>query len=88
MTKADHAIRFTYLSQEDLLEAGCLDFRMAIGAAESALLAHRNRDKIVQISTTPTWPSTSAGEGGVLPRGRRPGRIGTARQPPGGREGG
>jgi len=54
MTQATHAIRFTYLSQEDLLQAGCLDFRLAIGAAESALLAHRNGDvmfpeKIVQI---------------------------------------
>ena len=54
MIQAPHAIRFTYLSQEDLLEAGCLDFRLAIGAAESALLAHRNGDvmfpeKIVQI---------------------------------------
>jgi N-[(2S)-2-amino-2-carboxyethyl]-L-glutamate dehydrogenase len=54
MTQTDHSIRFTYLSQEDLLEAGCLDFRLAIGAAESALLAHRNGDvlfpdKIVQI---------------------------------------
>ena len=49
-----HAIRFTWLSQEDLLEAGCLDFHLAIGAAESALLAHRNGEvmfpeKIVQI---------------------------------------
>jgi N-[(2S)-2-amino-2-carboxyethyl]-L-glutamate dehydrogenase len=54
MSQANHAIRFTYLSQEDLLESGCLDFRMAIGAAESALLAHRDGDvmfpeKIVQI---------------------------------------
>jgi hypothetical protein len=54
MSEAQHAIRFTYLSQEDLLEAGCLDFRLAIQAAESALLAHRNGDvlfpdKIVQI---------------------------------------
>jgi N-[(2S)-2-amino-2-carboxyethyl]-L-glutamate dehydrogenase len=50
----DHAIGFTWLSQEDLLEAGCLDFRLAIEAAESALLAHRDGtvlfpDKIVQI---------------------------------------
>ena len=49
-----HAIRFTYLSQEDLLESGCLDFELAIDAAESALLAHRAGDvvfpeKIVQI---------------------------------------
>ena len=54
MSQANHAIRFTYLSQEDLLESGCLDFRMAIGAAESALLANRHGDvmfpeKIVQI---------------------------------------
>jgi ornithine cyclodeaminase/alanine dehydrogenase-like protein (mu-crystallin family) len=54
MSQANHAIRFTCLSQEDLLESGCLDFRMAIGAAESALLAHRDGDvmfpeKIVQI---------------------------------------
>ena len=54
MSQANHAIRFTYLSQEDLLESGCLDFRMAIGAAESALLANRDGDvmfpeKIVQI---------------------------------------
>jgi ornithine cyclodeaminase/alanine dehydrogenase-like protein (mu-crystallin family) len=54
MAEDRHAIRFTYLSQEDLLKAGCLDFRLAIGAAESALLAHRNGDvlfpeKIVQI---------------------------------------
>ena len=50
----DQRIDFTYLSQEDLLESGCLDFRLAIDAAESALLAHRNGevlfpDKIVQI---------------------------------------
>ena len=49
-----HAIRFTYLSQEDLLESGCLDFELAIGAAESAILANRAGDvifpdKIVQI---------------------------------------
>ena len=54
MSGTEHAIRLTYLSQEDLLEAGCLDFRLAIEAAESALLAHRNGDvlfpeKIVQI---------------------------------------
>jgi ornithine cyclodeaminase/alanine dehydrogenase-like protein (mu-crystallin family) len=49
-----HRIRFTYLSQEDLLEAGGLDFPMAIEAAEAAMLAHRRGDvifpeKIVQI---------------------------------------
>jgi N-[(2S)-2-amino-2-carboxyethyl]-L-glutamate dehydrogenase len=54
MSDDGHAIRFTYLSQEDLLEAGCLDFNLAIDAAESALLAHRNGEvlfpeKIVQI---------------------------------------
>ncbi|HWB72317.1 MAG TPA: ornithine cyclodeaminase family protein [Egibacteraceae bacterium] len=50
----DQAIRFTYLSQEDLLEAGCFDFRLVIEAAESSLLAHPRGDvifpeKVVQI---------------------------------------
>lgn len=54
MSRDDHAIRFTYLSQEDLLAAGCLDFRLAMDAAEAAMLAHRAGDvvfpdKIVQI---------------------------------------
>ena len=54
MSDDQHAIRFTYLSQEDLLESGCLDFELAIEAAESALLAHRDGDvifpeKVVQI---------------------------------------
>jgi ornithine cyclodeaminase/alanine dehydrogenase-like protein (mu-crystallin family) len=54
MSRDDHAIRFTYLSQEDLLDAGCLDFRLAMDAAEAALLGHRDGDvlfpdKIVQI---------------------------------------
>ena len=43
MSTDQHAIRFTYLSQEDLLEAGCLNFELAIEAAESALMAHRAR---------------------------------------------
>ena len=54
MSDDQHAIHFTYLSQEDLLESGCLDFELAITAAESAMLAHRRGDvifpeKIVQI---------------------------------------
>ena len=54
MSDGQHAIRMTYLSQEDLLEAGCLDFRLAMDAAETALLAHRSGDvlfpgKVVQI---------------------------------------
>ncbi|HID76269.1 MAG TPA: ornithine cyclodeaminase family protein [Planctomycetaceae bacterium] len=49
-----HRITFTYLSQEDLLRAGCLDFPMAIQAAEEAMLAQRRGEvifpeKIVQI---------------------------------------
>ena len=49
-----HRIEFRYFSQEDLLKAGCLDFQMAIEAAESAIRAHRQGDvlfpeKIVQI---------------------------------------
>ena len=50
----DHAIRFTYLSQEEFLQAGCLDFNLAIDSAEQALLAFKAGkvmfpDKIVQI---------------------------------------
>jgi len=36
-----HQIEFTYLSQEALLQAGCLDFRLAIETTEKVLLAHR-----------------------------------------------
>ncbi len=47
-------IESLYLSQEDLLEAGCLDLRMAMTAAEDAMLAFRAGEilfpeKIVQI---------------------------------------
>ena len=49
-----HRIQFKYFSQEDLLQAGCLDFRLAIAAAEQSLLANRDGtvmfpEKIVQI---------------------------------------
>lgn len=49
-----HQINCQYLSQEDLLRAGCLDMKMAMDAAESAMLAFKNGDilfpeKIVQI---------------------------------------
>ncbi len=47
-------IECLYLSQEDLLEAGCLDLRLAMAAAEAGMLAYRAGDilfpeKIVQI---------------------------------------
>ena len=47
-------IECLFLSQEDLLEAGCLDMRLAISAAENAMLAFRRDeilfpDKVVQI---------------------------------------
>lgn len=50
----DHKITFTYLSQEDLLEAGCFDIRMAMEVAEKTLLAFEDHrvlfpEKIVQI---------------------------------------
>jgi N-[(2S)-2-amino-2-carboxyethyl]-L-glutamate dehydrogenase len=49
-----HRIDCLFLSQEDLLEAGCLDLDMAMTAAEQAMLAFRNDrimfpEKIVQI---------------------------------------
>lgn len=50
----DHKITFTYLSQEDLLAAGCFDIRMAMETAEKTLLAFEDQrilfpEKIVQI---------------------------------------
>jgi len=49
-----HRIDCLYLSQEDLLAAGCLDLNLAMTAAEDAMLAFRNDrimfpEKIVQI---------------------------------------
>jgi len=49
-----HQVGFTYLSQEDLLDAGCFDLRMAIEVAEKAMLAFEDHrimfpEKIVQI---------------------------------------
>ena len=49
-----HSLGFTYLSQEDLLDAGCFDIRMAIEVAEKAMLAFEDHrimfpEKIVQI---------------------------------------
>lgn len=51
---SQNTLTCTYLSQEDLLKSGCLDFKMAIAAAEEAMLAFANGDvlfpeKIVQI---------------------------------------
>ena len=51
---ASNRIECLYLSQEDLLRAGCLDLRMAMEAAESAMLSFRDGkilfpEKIVQI---------------------------------------
>ncbi len=50
----DHKITFTYLSQEDLLKAGCFDISMAMEVAEKTMLAYENHrilfpEKIVQI---------------------------------------
>lgn len=49
-----HKISFTYLSQEDLLDAGCFDIRLAMDVAEKTMLAYRDNrilfpEKIVQI---------------------------------------
>ena len=50
----DHKINFTYLSQEDLLKAGCFDINMAMEVAEKTMLAFEDHrilfpEKIVQI---------------------------------------
>jgi len=47
-------ISFLYLSQEDLLKAGCFNMKMAIAAAEKAMIDFKNKkilfpDKIVQM---------------------------------------
>jgi ornithine cyclodeaminase/alanine dehydrogenase-like protein (mu-crystallin family) len=52
-------IECLYLSQEDLLQAGCLDIRLAMVAAENAMLAFKANkilfpDKIVQIFNNDT----------------------------------
>ncbi len=49
-----HRVSFRYLSQEDLLQAGCFDIRMAMEVAEKAMLAFEDQrilfpEKIVQI---------------------------------------
>jgi ornithine cyclodeaminase/alanine dehydrogenase-like protein (mu-crystallin family) len=49
-----HRVSFRYLSQEDLLQAGCFDIRMAMEVAEQAMLAFEDQrimfpEKIVQI---------------------------------------
>lgn len=51
---SNHKITFTYLSQEDLLESGCFDLRMAMEVAEKTMLAFKEQrilfpEKIVQI---------------------------------------
>ena len=51
---SDHAIRYLWLSQEDLIHAGAFDLPMAIAAARDGLLKYRAGrilfpDKIVQI---------------------------------------
>ncbi len=50
----DHKITFTYLSQEDLLTAGCFDISMAMEVAEKTMLAFEEHrilfpEKIIQI---------------------------------------
>ena len=51
---ADHKIEFRYLSQEDLINAGCFDMPMCLAATERGLLNYEQGkilfpDKIVQI---------------------------------------
>ena len=49
-----HHIRFTYLSQENLLDSGCFDIRMAMDVAKKAMIGYEKGkvlfpEKIVQI---------------------------------------
>ena len=50
----EHRISFSYLSQEDLLNSGCFDIKMAMDVAEKTMLAYEQHrilfpEKIVQI---------------------------------------
>ena len=61
--ESKNRIECLYLSQEDLLRAGCLDMRMAMQAAENAMLAFREDEvlfpeKIVQIFNEETQDET------------------------------
>jgi len=54
MENHKHKVSFTYLSQEDLLESGCFDIRMAMEEAEKAMLDYEQGaimfpEKVVQI---------------------------------------
>ncbi len=54
-----HRVSFTYLSQEDLLGAGCFDMRLAMDVAEQAMIAYEEGkvlfpEKIVQIFSQST----------------------------------
>jgi ornithine cyclodeaminase/alanine dehydrogenase-like protein (mu-crystallin family) len=65
-------ISFLYLSQEDLLKAGCFNMKMAISAAEEALVAFRNKeilfpDKIVQIFNEETQERINCLPATILP---------------------
>ena len=60
---ARHDIHCRYFSQEDLLGAGCLDIRMAMDAAERAMVAYDEGnvlfpEKIVQIFDDDTQERT------------------------------
>ena len=43
-----HRIECLFLSQEDLLQAGCLDMRLAMSAAENAMLAYKKMTSYFQ----------------------------------------
>ena len=61
-----------FLSQEDLLRAGCLDMKMAVSAAENAMTAFRKKeilfpDKIVQIFNQDTQERINCLPATILP---------------------
>ena len=58
-SQENNQLECLYLSQEDMLEAGCLDLQMAMEAAEKAMISYRSGDilfpeKIVQIFSEET----------------------------------
>ena len=50
-----HELAFTYLSQEDLLEAGCFDLRMAIEVAEKTMMSDRAQKLAAETGALVYW---------------------------------
>ena len=84
----EQRIDITFLSQEDLLRAGCFDMKMAIDTAEQAMLSFRRKEilfpeKIVQIFAEHTLGPNQLSSGHTVVREGLRGEmgVGVSRQP-------